>query len=129
MEKIIFIIGAKHYSKELLSRCLEKYSKATCYHFFSKQEALLYLGLNPALIICDENDFLPNRKEVKYMKAKTGHLPVVYTVLDDFICLNRIKEVGLKTAKKLRYKNLYSSLTSLVIRAQGTRRASALLMY
>ena len=129
MKKVVFIIGSVHYSNDVLSRCLEKYADSTCYHFFSKSEMMLYLDLDPDMIIAEGEIFEFSRSDLAIMKAKLTVQPLVYGVYNEEIRIQRIKTNGLKSVKKLKYDNLLSSLSSLIKYGEGTRKASALLMY
>ena len=128
MEKIIFIIGSEHYSKDLLSRCLEKYAKATCYHFFSKEEMMLYLDLKPNIIIGEGETFRLAKSNVMTIRRKLESMPQVIAVFNDRIEVSSIRQNGLKGIQKLKYNNLYSSLSALVD-SDNTEKSSSMMMY
>ena len=90
---------------------------------------MLYLDLNPSLIICQGEDLALSKEEIAKMREKMEMLPSVYAVFENKIELYKIKNNGLKGVKKLNYDNLFSSLSSLVNYAEGTRKASPMLMY
>ncbi len=89
----------------------------------------MYLDLHPSLIICQGEGFTLSKKEIEKIRSKVVILPSVYGVFDKVIELFKVKNNGIKGVKKLKYENLFSSLSSLVNYAEGTRKATSLMMY
>ena len=127
MEKVVFIIGEKHYSRELLSKCLEKYAHATCYHFINKEEMYMYLDLKPSIVIGANDDTIFNETDLIKLKNAMKTMPLIYAIKEDCIEIRTIKSNRLKKSKRFNYNNLYSSLTSLVNHSHS--RVNSSMMY
>lgn len=72
--KVIFLVGQKMYKNNFLGVLLEKSTQYKVFSFFSIEESLLYKGLNPTLIIHDEDSYL-NSKEAGYDQTTQTFFP------------------------------------------------------
>lgn len=56
MKKVIFVIQSEFYCNELLNHYVERNSNYRVFNFFSAEEMLLYMGLEPSIIVYGNSD-------------------------------------------------------------------------
>ena len=114
MEKVIFIIYSSHYSQELLNNYVERNTECRAFNFFNAEEILLYLNLNPSVIIYGENEYSFTNEVLNKINNSSKVSPLLMGVNKGFVKADRISKEGVMILNDyFPYQDIYRDLYNL----------------
>ena len=111
MKKTIFIIESEFYSLQLLNNYVEKHTNFRAFNFFNAEETLLYMGLEPSIIVYSSNDPAFTPRQLTMISNSLAVPPVFLAVNKESVVeFQLMKGDTLTYVGKEEYHDIYQNL-------------------